>query len=67
VIASYEFDGADKIKKALDTYSLITLVHHQTKTENTIVGTWRVIGSPKNHEKFVDQMVKDKTVKELIY
>lgn len=67
VTAKTNIKGADTIKKALDSHSLQTLVHHQTKTENSIIGTWRVIGSPINHEKFVDQMVKDKTIKELIY
>jgi putative Mg2+ transporter-C (MgtC) family protein len=67
VIANTNIKGADKIKKTLDACSLQTQVHHQTKTENAIIGTWRVIGSPKNHEKFVDQMVRDKTIKELTY
>jgi putative Mg2+ transporter-C (MgtC) family protein len=67
VISSAKVKGADKIRKALDSYSLHTLVHHQTKTENAIIGTWRVIGSPTNHDKFVDQMVKDKAVTELTY
>ena len=67
VIASNNIKGIEKIKKSLHSYSLKILDHHQTKTEKAIVGTWRVFGSPKNHEKFVNQMVKDKSIKEIIY
>ena len=67
VIATNDTKGGDKIKNTLEKNALKVLVHHQTKTESSIIGTWRVIGSPKNHEKFVDQMVKDKNIKELVY
>jgi putative Mg2+ transporter-C (MgtC) family protein len=67
VISSTNIKGADKIKVSLQSLSLRMLSHHQTKTEDAIIGTWHVIGSPKNHEKFVDQMVKDKSIKELTY
>lgn len=67
VIASTNLEGADKIKEALASHLLQTLAHHQTKTETAIIGTWRVIGSPRNHENFVDQMVKDDHIKELNY
>lgn len=67
VIASTNIKGADKIKKVFHDCALTIITHQQTKTENAIVGTWRVIGTPKNHEMFVDQLVKDKSIKELIY
>lgn len=67
VISNANLKDSDKIKKALASHSLKTLTHHQTKTESAIIGTWRVIGSPKDHERFVDQMVRDKAIKELIY
>jgi putative Mg2+ transporter-C (MgtC) family protein len=67
VMASTNLKGVEKIKNALDAHALRMLNHHQTKTEEAIIGTWRVIGSPKNHEKFVDEMVKDKAVKEFTY
>lgn len=67
VIANTNIKGADKIKETLQSFSLRMLSHHQTKTEDAIIGTWRVIGSPKNHERFVDQMVKNKSIKELTY
>ncbi len=67
VISSSSLKGVDKIKKAMAECSLNVLEQHQTKKEDMVVGMWRVIGSPKNHEKFVDQMVKDKTIKEIVY
>lgn len=67
VMASTDLQGVEKIKDALDAHALRELSHHQTKTEDAIIGTWRVIGAPKNHEKFVDKMVKDKTVREFTY
>lgn len=67
VISSSSLKGVEKIRKTLDSFSLNVLEHHQTKKENTVVGMWRVIGSPKNHENFVDQMVKDKNIKEIVY
>jgi putative Mg2+ transporter-C (MgtC) family protein len=67
VITNANVKGAERIKKALLSFSLQMLDHHQTKTKDAIIGTWRVIGSPDNHEKFVDQMVKDKTIKEITY
>lgn len=47
--------------------SLQVIEHHQSKTGDTIIGTWRAIGLPENHEKFVELMMKDKGVKELVY
>ena len=67
VIATSDTKGGDKIKSAFEKNALKVLDHHQTKTESSVIGTWRVIGSPKSHEKFVDQMVKDKNIKELVY
>lgn len=67
VMASANLKGVEKIKTALETHALKMLTHHQTKTEDAIIGTWRVIGSPRNHEKFVDEMVKDKSVREFTY
>lgn len=56
-----------KIQQALEECSLHILEHHQTKSENSITGNWRVIGSPKNHERFVEQMLKEKAVREMDY
>jgi len=57
----------EKISRALKACSLKIIEHHQTKNENTIVGTWRVIGAPKHQNEFVELMLKDKNIKELMY
>lgn len=67
VMASTDLQGVEKIKNELDAHALREITHHQTKTEDAIIGTWRVIGSPRNHEKFVDKMVKDKAIREFTY
>jgi len=67
VIVSGRTKSFENIQQAFDSCSLKVLDHHQTKTENNIVGTWRAIGSPKNHDMFVELMMQDKAVKELVY
>lgn len=67
VITSRNTKMTEKIYDAIGLCSLQVLEHHQSKTGETIIGTWRAIGSPGNHEKFVGMMMKDKGVKELVY
>jgi hypothetical protein len=57
----------DRINDALADYELKAYEHHQSKTGNTIVGTWHVIGSPKHHERFALFMVKDKDIEDFVY
>lgn len=67
MVSSSNAESIDKVKNSLSSNFLKVLDHHQTKQESTITGTWRVIGSPHNHEKFVDEMVRDGSIKEIIY
>jgi len=67
VITSGGSKGSEKIRKALLSCSLTVIEHHQTKGGMTITGTWKTIGSPKGHELFVEMMLKDKGVRELVY
>ena len=67
VITSRNTKMTEKIYDAISLCSLQVLEHHQSKTGETIIGTWRAIGSPGNHEKFVGMMMRDKGVKELVY
>jgi|APIni6443716594_1056825.scaffolds.fasta_scaffold452100_1 putative Mg2+ transporter-C (MgtC) family protein len=67
VMGANAFKEVEKVEKALADCSLRVLDHHQTKTENAIIGTWKAIGAPKNQEKFVQMMMKDKGIKELDY
>ncbi|HMZ08770.1 MAG TPA: MgtC/SapB family protein [Anaerolineales bacterium] len=47
--------------------SLRVVEHHQAKNEKSIIGNWKVIGSPQSHDAFVQKMMRDKGVKELNY
>ncbi len=67
VLPTSKLKSFEKIRLALETNSLMVLEHHQTKNESTLTGMWRAIGSPKDHEMFVDAMLREKDVKELVY
>jgi putative Mg2+ transporter-C (MgtC) family protein len=67
VIASGSIRKMDKIQQTLNDCSLHVLEHHQGKSGKTITSTWRAIGSPKNHDRFMSLMLKDKDIKELNY
>jgi len=62
-----DFKGVEKVEKALTNCSLRVTDHHQAKSEMAITSTWKIIGAPKNHEKFMQMMMKDKDIKELDY
>jgi putative Mg2+ transporter-C (MgtC) family protein len=67
VVSTANADKLDKINEALAANELNVYEHHQSKTGNTIVGTWSTIGSPKNHERFALVMVKDKDIEDFVY
>lgn len=57
----------EKIAEALNDFSLRVYEQHQARNEKSIVSSWKVVGSPQNHEKFVAAMIRDKSVKEFNY
>ncbi len=67
ILGGNDFKAVDKVQRAIDECSLRVYEHHQAKTEKSIISSWKTIGAPKNHEKFVLMMLKDKAVKELDY
>ena len=67
VVSAANADKIDKINEALAAHELQIYEHHQSKTGNTIIGTWHTIGSPKHHEKFALIMVKDKEIEDFVY
>jgi putative Mg2+ transporter-C (MgtC) family protein len=67
VVSAGNVDKIDQINEAFGTHDLRVYEQHQSKTGNTIVGTWHTIGSPKHHEKFSLLMVKDKDIEDFIY
>lgn len=56
-----------RVEQVFRDCSIRIYEHHQTKTEKSIISTWQTIGSPKNHEKFVDFLMRDKGIKEFDY
>ena len=67
VVATAMADKIDEINNALAAHELKVFEHHQSKTGNTIVGTWQTIGSPRHHERFALIMVKDKDIEDFVY
>jgi putative Mg2+ transporter-C (MgtC) family protein len=67
VIASGNIQRIAEIEKDLETCSLHILEHHRTKSDSVIIGRWRAIGAPKNHDRFVERMLNDKDIRELDY
>jgi putative Mg2+ transporter-C (MgtC) family protein len=67
VVAARDFKAMDKIEQAVINCSLQVYEHHQTKTEKFIITSWKTMGAPRNQEKFVSMMLKDKAIKELDY
>ena len=66
-VPTSSMEGVDAIHLALEACDLRVFEHHQSKVGPTIVGTWHTIGSPKNHERFVSQMLRDKNIEEFVY
>ena len=67
VVSTANVDKLDRINDALADHELKVYEHHQSKTGNTIVGTWHAIGSPRHHERFALLMVKDKDIEDFVY
>ncbi len=67
VVSAANVEKIDKINEAFATHELTVYEHHQSKSGNTVVGTWHTIGSPKHHEQFSVLMVKDKDVEDFVY
>lgn len=67
VIRSTNAKKAVEADKLIRSTKLQVLEYHLTKTDNATVSTWRTIGSPRKHEKFVQAMMADPDVHELNY
>jgi putative Mg2+ transporter-C (MgtC) family protein len=67
VVDANDLKALDKVQKAVIECSVRVYERHQSKTEKFIVSIWKTSGSPKNQEKFLSMMLKDKGIKELDY
>lgn len=59
--------GIDEIHRAIEDSELQVYEHHQSKIGPTIVGTWHTIGAPRQHDRFVNRMLKDENIEEFVY
>ncbi|NWG06766.1 MAG: MgtC/SapB family protein [Chloroflexi bacterium] len=63
-------DKAEKVaevQKAFEENSMHILDHHETKSGDTITGTWRVIGPVRGHDTVIRKMLEDRDIKEMTY
>lgn len=67
VIGSGKVDKMEKLQRAFKDCRLLVAEDHLQITEESIITSWRTIGTPKNQEKFVHMMVKDKDITSLEY
>ena len=67
IVSTSKADKIEEINDALAAHELKVYEHHQSKSSNMIIGTWRTIGLPKNHEKFSLLMVKDQDIEDFVY
>jgi putative Mg2+ transporter-C (MgtC) family protein len=66
-VATVNVQGIEEIQSALRACDLPVYQHHQSKIGPTIVGTWQTIGSPRNHDRFVTEMLRNTNVEEFVY
>ena len=67
VVSTANADKIDRINESLAAHVLQIYELLQSKSGNTIVGTWQTIGSPRHHEKFASIMVKDRDIEDFVY
>lgn len=67
IISASNMDKLDHIQDALKAHHLLVYDQHQSKSGETIMGTWHTMGKPANHEKFVLEMMKDQDIREFVY
>lgn len=67
VVNSNDYKKIEGISSLFEELSLHVIEHHQAKNEKSIIGTWKVIGSPQSHDSFVQKVMRDKSIKELNY
>ena len=67
VINSGKMDKMEKLQRIFRECGLLVSEDHMQITDESIITSWRTISSPKNQDKFVRMMVKDKDITSLEY
>lgn len=64
IVKKYEHEGLDSYEDYIKTSGLKLHRGSQEMSNGHISGTWTAVGSPANHKKFVDEMLKDEKILE---
>jgi putative Mg2+ transporter-C (MgtC) family protein len=64
IVCSYDDEKIGYYEERLRQNHLRFKRNTQSRKENDLTGTWIVQGSEKNHERFIDEILNDNTVKE---
>jgi putative Mg2+ transporter-C (MgtC) family protein len=59
IVKKYENESLDRYEESIRTSRLKLHRGKQELANGIISGTWVAIGSPRNHKKFVDKMLRD--------
>ncbi|MBS1949179.1 MAG: MgtC/SapB family protein [Bacteroidetes bacterium] len=64
IVCAYDDEKIGYYEKRLKQNHLRFKRNTQSRKANDLTGTWIVQGSEKNHERFIDEILNDETVKE---
>lgn len=62
IVKKYDHEGLDEYESYLKTSGLKLSRGPQEMAQGSIKGVWTAVGSPENHQKFVDQLLKDEKI-----
>ncbi|MES2417936.1 MAG: MgtC/SapB family protein [Bacteroidota bacterium] len=62
IVKKYENESLDAYEEYIRTSKLTLHRGKQELADGIISGTWVAVGSPKNHKKFVDKMLRDHNI-----
>lgn len=62
IVKKYENEGLDSYEGYLKTAGLKLHRGSQEMANGQISGTWTAVGSPQNHKKFVEHLLKDENI-----
>lgn len=66
-VGADDYEKIENIAALFQTLSLRVIERHQAKNEKSIISAWKAVGSPSNHDKLVQAIIRDKGIKELNY
>ncbi|HEY9362233.1 MAG TPA: MgtC/SapB family protein [Chitinophagaceae bacterium] len=64
IITTYSPDVLNRYEELIKENNLHYKRMKRTRIDNEITGNWKVQGSGKNHDRFIERMLKDDSIKE---